>query len=263
MALWDRLEDRVAGAGPADGEEERADQRRVPRRRHGDVRAGRRRRRHGRPSERQRVAQLVGTDDVLRNFPADDLRRRFEENVDKLTADFGFGEVSMLQEIAKAGKKPAEARGGPDRDRHRRRRRPLRRGRAGRRPRGLLRARPAPGTSSVSDGSGPGGRPPSERGRRVQDEGRCHRRVGGGHRGHGRAHGRRPAASPRRTQAAPPRGGAGPSRAATRRLPWRLRPAKPASVGSLSRGRASAPRSPRRPVRPEFSRVIPASRAVA
>ncbi|MER7494483.1 TerB family tellurite resistance protein [Streptomyces pharetrae] len=62
------------------------------------------------PSERQRVAQLVATNDVLRNFPADDLRRRFEENVDKLTADFGFGKVSMLQEIAKAGKRPAEAR---------------------------------------------------------------------------------------------------------------------------------------------------------
>jgi tellurite resistance protein TerB len=62
------------------------------------------------PSERQRVAQLIATNDVLQNFPADDLRRRFEENLDKLTADFVFGRVGVLQEIAKAKKKPAEAR---------------------------------------------------------------------------------------------------------------------------------------------------------
>lgn len=62
------------------------------------------------PSERQRVAQLISTNDVLRNFPVDDLRRRFEENLDKLTADFAFGKVSVLQEVAKAKKKPAEAR---------------------------------------------------------------------------------------------------------------------------------------------------------
>ncbi|MFF2849608.1 tellurite resistance TerB family protein [Streptomyces sp. NPDC058001] len=62
------------------------------------------------PAERQRVAQLIGTNEVLQNFPADDLRRRFEENLNKLTADFAFGKVSVLQEIAKAKKKPAEAR---------------------------------------------------------------------------------------------------------------------------------------------------------
>ncbi|MFD5587508.1 MULTISPECIES: tellurite resistance TerB family protein [unclassified Streptomyces] len=62
------------------------------------------------PSERRRVAQLIATNEVLQNFPADDLRRRFEENLDKLTTDFDFGKVSVLQEIAKAKKKPAEAR---------------------------------------------------------------------------------------------------------------------------------------------------------
>ncbi|MEU9384882.1 TerB family tellurite resistance protein [Streptomyces sp. NPDC048279] len=62
------------------------------------------------PSERQRVAQLIATNEVLQNFPADDLRRRFEENLNKLTADFAFGKVSVLQEVAKAKKKPAEAR---------------------------------------------------------------------------------------------------------------------------------------------------------
>ncbi|MGP3690385.1 tellurite resistance TerB family protein [Streptomyces sp. IBSNAI002] len=62
------------------------------------------------PSERRRVAQLIATNDVLRNFDAADLQRRFDENLDKLTADFDFGRVSVLQEIAKAKKKPAEAR---------------------------------------------------------------------------------------------------------------------------------------------------------
>ncbi|AZM63810.1 MULTISPECIES: tellurite resistance TerB family protein [unclassified Streptomyces] len=62
------------------------------------------------PSERQRVAQLIATNEVLQNFPADDLRRRFEDNLGKLTADFAFGKVSVLQEVAKAKKKPAEAR---------------------------------------------------------------------------------------------------------------------------------------------------------
>ncbi|GGZ12973.1 TerB family tellurite resistance protein [Streptomyces nitrosporeus] len=62
------------------------------------------------PSERQRVASLITGNDVLRNFPAEDLQRRFNEYVDKLTADFAFGKVAVLQEIAKAKKKPAEAR---------------------------------------------------------------------------------------------------------------------------------------------------------
>ncbi|CAL9328607.1 hypothetical protein SUDANB58_00022 [Streptomyces sp. enrichment culture] len=62
------------------------------------------------PAERQRVAQLIATSEVLHNFDAADLRRRFEDNLAKLTADFAFGKVSVLQEIAKAKKKPAEAR---------------------------------------------------------------------------------------------------------------------------------------------------------
>ena len=62
------------------------------------------------PSERQRVAALIASNDVLQNFPADDLQRRFNDYVNKLTADFAFGKVSILQEIAKAKKKPSEAR---------------------------------------------------------------------------------------------------------------------------------------------------------
>ena len=62
------------------------------------------------PAERRRVAQLIATNEVLQNFEAMDLQRRFEDNLNKLTTDFDFGKVSVLQEIAKAKKKPAEAR---------------------------------------------------------------------------------------------------------------------------------------------------------
>jgi tellurite resistance protein TerB len=62
------------------------------------------------PTERRRVAQLIATNEVLQNFPADDLQRRFDDYLNKLTADFDFGKVSVLQEVAKAKKKPAEAR---------------------------------------------------------------------------------------------------------------------------------------------------------
>ncbi|MFT2017043.1 tellurite resistance TerB family protein [Streptomyces sp. 796.1] len=62
------------------------------------------------PAERQRVASLIATNDVLQNFPADDLQRRFNEYVDKLTADFALGKVSVVQDIGKVKKKPVEAR---------------------------------------------------------------------------------------------------------------------------------------------------------
>jgi tellurite resistance protein TerB len=62
------------------------------------------------PSERQRVASLIATNEVLQNFQADDLQRRFNDYVNKLTADFAFGKVSVLQEIGKVQKKPGEAR---------------------------------------------------------------------------------------------------------------------------------------------------------
>ncbi|QKV93980.1 TerB family tellurite resistance protein [Streptomyces sp. NA02950] len=62
------------------------------------------------PAERQRVAQLIATNEVLQNFPADDLQRRFDAYLDQLVADFDLGKVSVLQEVAKARKKPAEAR---------------------------------------------------------------------------------------------------------------------------------------------------------
>lgn len=65
---------------------------------------------HIEPAERQRVEELITTNDVLQNFPADQLRQRFNKNVDRLTANFQLGKTEALQEIAKAAKKPTEAR---------------------------------------------------------------------------------------------------------------------------------------------------------
>ncbi|MFF2963569.1 tellurite resistance TerB family protein [Streptomyces sp. NPDC057963] len=62
------------------------------------------------PTERQRVAALIVSNDVLQNFPADDLQRRFNEYCQQLTSDFDFGKVGILQTIGKVSKKPAEAR---------------------------------------------------------------------------------------------------------------------------------------------------------
>ncbi|EFC79846.1 tellurite resistance TerB family protein [Parafrankia sp. EUN1f] len=62
------------------------------------------------PAERQRVASLIVSNDVLSNFPADDLQRRFNDYLGKLQADFDFGKVSILQEIGKVKKKATEAR---------------------------------------------------------------------------------------------------------------------------------------------------------
>ncbi|MET9534172.1 MULTISPECIES: TerB family tellurite resistance protein [unclassified Streptomyces] len=62
------------------------------------------------PAERQRVAALIATNDVLKNFTADDLQTRFNDYCQKLTADFDFGKVSILQTIGKVSKKPTEAR---------------------------------------------------------------------------------------------------------------------------------------------------------
>ncbi|MFE9680411.1 tellurite resistance TerB family protein [Streptomyces sp. NPDC002701] len=62
------------------------------------------------PAERQRVEELIVSNEVLQNFPADQLRQRFNQHVDRLTANFEQGKAEALREIAKAAKKPAEAR---------------------------------------------------------------------------------------------------------------------------------------------------------
>ncbi|QDY80562.1 tellurite resistance TerB family protein [Streptomyces qinzhouensis] len=61
-------------------------------------------------AERQHVESLILSNDVLQNFPADQLRTRFNKHVDQLMADPIRGRAEAFQEVAKAAKKPAEAR---------------------------------------------------------------------------------------------------------------------------------------------------------
>ncbi|MEU9187333.1 TerB family tellurite resistance protein [Streptomyces sp. NPDC048484] len=65
---------------------------------------------HIEPMERQRVEELIVSNEVLQNFPADQLRQRFNQHADRFTANFEQGKAEALREIAKAAKKPAEAR---------------------------------------------------------------------------------------------------------------------------------------------------------
>lgn len=65
---------------------------------------------HVDPAERQHVESLLLHNDVLQNFPPEQLRQRFNKHVDQLALDFQGGKATALQEIAKAAKKPTEAR---------------------------------------------------------------------------------------------------------------------------------------------------------
>jgi tellurite resistance protein TerB len=62
------------------------------------------------PVERRKVAGLISSNEVLSNFPADQLQQIFNGYCDKLGADFDFGKVGVIQDIGKVKKKPAEAR---------------------------------------------------------------------------------------------------------------------------------------------------------
>ncbi|WP_199783158.1 tellurite resistance TerB family protein [Streptomyces alboniger] len=62
------------------------------------------------PAERQHVESLILQNDVLQNFPPDQLRQRFNKHVDQLSFNFQQGKTAVMQEIAKAAKKPAEAK---------------------------------------------------------------------------------------------------------------------------------------------------------
>ncbi|WP_436995764.1 hypothetical protein [Streptomyces sp. enrichment culture] len=103
----------------------------------------------GRTRTTTRYRATLGAADRRRrgaaNFDAKALRRRFGAGLDKLTADFGFVRVGMLQETAEAKKNPRRPCRHPHRHRHRRRR--LRQDGGGRGRRGTLRSDLPPQTS--------------------------------------------------------------------------------------------------------------------
>ncbi|MFG2432954.1 tellurite resistance TerB family protein [Streptomyces sp. NPDC048590] len=65
---------------------------------------------HVDPAERRHVESMILGNEVLRNFPPEQLQQRFNQHVDRLTLNFQQGKAEALQEVTKAAKKPAEAR---------------------------------------------------------------------------------------------------------------------------------------------------------
>ncbi|MFF5496033.1 tellurite resistance TerB family protein [Streptomyces aquilus] len=61
-------------------------------------------------SEMQQMESMILTNEVLQNFPPEQLRTRFHKHVEQLTRNFAQGKAEALQDIAKAAKKPTEAR---------------------------------------------------------------------------------------------------------------------------------------------------------
>ena len=62
------------------------------------------------PSERQKVSSLITSNAALGNFPPETLSSRFEDNCNKLAADYQLGKVELVQLVGKTKKEPAEAR---------------------------------------------------------------------------------------------------------------------------------------------------------
>jgi tellurite resistance protein TerB len=61
-------------------------------------------------AERQKTAGLIANNDVLKIFPAEELRQKFDWYCDKLNSDFDFGKVEAIATIGKLKSKPEQAR---------------------------------------------------------------------------------------------------------------------------------------------------------
>lgn len=61
------------------------------------------------PQERTRTAQFIMSSDKLKSFDVSKLRDKYEQYADKVSRDFDFGKIELMQIIGKI-KKPEEAR---------------------------------------------------------------------------------------------------------------------------------------------------------
>ncbi len=66
--------------------------------------------RHIDAQERSRTAAFITSSDKLKAFDVGKLRAKYDAYCDKVTSDFDFGKIELLQVIGKAAKKPEEAR---------------------------------------------------------------------------------------------------------------------------------------------------------
>ncbi|MFZ2529436.1 MAG: TerB family tellurite resistance protein [Rhodococcus sp. (in: high G+C Gram-positive bacteria)] len=62
------------------------------------------------PSERQKTAALIMSNESLKVFAPDELRQKFDWYCDKLQGDFDFGKVEATATIGKLKSKPEQAR---------------------------------------------------------------------------------------------------------------------------------------------------------
>lgn len=62
------------------------------------------------PSERQKVAALIASNQALSHFPPAELQEKFNWYCDKLSGDFDFGKVEATATIGKLKSKPDQAR---------------------------------------------------------------------------------------------------------------------------------------------------------
>jgi tellurite resistance protein TerB len=60
--------------------------------------------------EKGKIATLITQNDMLKIFPAADLKTKFDHFCDKLTADYDFGRIEAIQAITKLKSKPDQAR---------------------------------------------------------------------------------------------------------------------------------------------------------
>ncbi len=60
--------------------------------------------------EKGKIAALITQNEMLKIFPAADLKQKFDHFCDKMAADYDFGKVEAIQAIAKLKSKPDQAR---------------------------------------------------------------------------------------------------------------------------------------------------------
>jgi tellurite resistance protein TerB len=60
--------------------------------------------------ERTRTAQFITSSDQLRAFDVSALRQKYEHYCDKITSDFDFGRIELMQAIGRVAGKPDQAR---------------------------------------------------------------------------------------------------------------------------------------------------------
>ena len=60
--------------------------------------------------EKGKIATLITQNDMLKIFPAAEMKQKFDHFCDKMAADYDFGKIEAIQAIAKLKSKPDQAR---------------------------------------------------------------------------------------------------------------------------------------------------------